>query len=175
MGMFDKNRKPQSNQSNGDDPFSRIGGSDVRKGGTYPVPGVYPILLVDVVKLITSRKGEDIFIAEFEILESNVDERPTGTRMSWAANLKHDPSPGNIKAFLAAAGDVDPEEVNSEAAQLACSEDNPLHGRLVRLEATITTTKSGNAFTLCDFRPLPEKVQAQADKLREKAGFVTPF
>jgi hypothetical protein len=153
-------------------PFDRVANSEGRFGGVYPLPGVYPALYVDVLKMIRSRKGEDVFIAEFDILDSEVPNRLKGTRMSWAVNFRHDASPGNVKAFLAAVMAVPQTEVDGKGAQYACSDKNPCHGRLVRLEAVQTKTKTGNDFTLTNWRPLPDEIQAQAAELRKQAGFV---
>ena len=182
MGLFDQYQgqqqaatvPPQARQASASDPFSRIGDSEGRQGGVYPMPGVYPLLYIDVLKMIRSRKNEDVFVAEFDILESEVGERPAGTRMSWPVNFRHDASPGNVKSFLAAVMNVPQEQVDGRGAQYACGDKNPCHGRLVRLEATMTTTKAGNPFTLCTWRGIPDDVQAKADELREHVGF-PPF
>lgn len=174
MGLFGgstESAAPKSQPKN--DPFSRIEDSEGRTGGIYPMPGIYQVLYVDVVKMIRSRKGEDVFIAEFDILQSDVPERKAGTRMSWAVNFRHDASPGNVKAFLAAVMNSEQSEVDGKSAQLACSDKNPCHGRLVRLEAVQTKTKAGNDFTLCNFRPIPDDMQAKAAELRAEAGFAS--
>lgn len=182
MGLFDSYQNQQNvGQSQpppprqaASDPFFRIEGSEGRQGGVYPLAGVYPMLYIDILKMIRSRKNEDVFVAEFDILQSDVGERPAGTRMSWPVNFRHDASPGNVKAFLAAVMNVPQEQVDGRGAQYACGEKNPCHGRLIRLEATMTTTKSGNPFTLCNWRAIPDDVQAMANELRQKAGFA-PF
>lgn len=181
MGMFDRNKSQGSVSYNeeaprrrGSSPFDQIGGSTPNEGGIYPIPGVYPILFCDVLKMTVSRKDEDLFIAEFDILESQVEERRAGTRMSWVVNFKHDAAPGNVKLFLAALLDTTPDEVDADGAKYACSPDNPCHGRLIRLEATNTITKAGNDFTLCKWRSLPKEVQDKGTDLRAQAGF-TPF
>ena len=141
--------------------FDRIGKAEVSRQGVYPLPGVYPVLYVDAVKLIKSRNGEDLFIAEFFILESSTPERPAGSRMTWMTNLRHDAAPGNARAFIAGAMGCAVEEVTSEAASLSCSATNPCHGRLVRLEASLNTK---GTFTLCNWISLPEENQAQAEE-----------
>ena len=174
MALFDRKPTAQPSRQQSVDPFNRIGDSEGRQGGVYPVAGVYPLLYVDVLKMIRSRKGDDVFVAEFDIVQSEVAGRCAGTRMSWAVNFRHDASPGNVKAFLAAVMDVLAEQVDSEGASCACGPDNPCHGRFVRLEATQTETKSGNPLTLCNWRPVADELQGQADELRQSAGF-TPF
>lgn len=184
MGIFDKSSTDQSStqqpaqppaqQRPSTDPFDRVGSSDPSLGGIYPVAGVYPFLYVDVLKMIKSRKGDDCFIAEFDILESNVEARPRGSRMSYAVNFRHDAAPGNVKAFIAAVMNANPDSVDAEASRYACSERNPCHGRLVRLEASDTTTRSGNPFTLCNWQPVPDELQERAEEGRREAGFA-PF
>jgi hypothetical protein len=171
--MFNRDQYDNSG-GGGSNPFARIAGAEASEGGVYPLPGAYPILYVDTLKMIRSRKGDDVFIAEFEIIQSDVEDRPVGTRMSWAVNFRHDASPGNVKAFLAAVMAVQATEVDGEGAQYACSDKNPCHGRLVRLSASQTKTRTGNDFTLCKWSPIPKAVQEKADELREAAGF-TPF
>jgi len=162
---------PQSQQD--EDFYSRIANAEDRdrRITRYPIPGAYPVLLVDFVKMIRTRKDEDFFVAEFEILQSKVAERPAGTRMSWMCNLKHDSSPRNIKEFICALMAVDKDAVTPEAVKYACGPDNPCHGRLVRLEASEITTKAGNPFTVCDWYTLGDEVQAKVVELRKAAGF----
>lgn len=170
--IFGGNSNQQSNSSG--DVFDSIEGAEARQSGVYPVAGVYPVLFVDALKMIKSRKGDTIFIAEFDVIKSEVESRPAGTRMSWAVNFRHDAAPGNVKAFLAALMNVEPEKIDKDGARMAVSEKNPCHGRLIRLEASMTKTKTGNDFTICDWRSIPEPIQEKATDLREKAGFA-PF
>jgi len=177
MAMFggesnSKGQEKSSSNRNTYDPFEDIGNSDGRTGGVYPLPGIYPILFVDVIKMIVSRKKDNVFIAEFDILQSDVPERPAGSRMAWAANFRHDATAGSVKAFLAAVMNCDQSEVDAEGSRLACSDKNPCHGRLIRLEATQTKTKSNNDFTLCAWRPIPDEIQKEAMERRKAAGFV---
>jgi len=160
--------KPQA----ANDPFGRIEQSDPSQGGIYPEAGLYPCLYVQALKMIRSRKGEDLFIAEFDIIESMVQLRPKGTKMSWAVNFRHDASPGNVKSFLAALMGVDPGAVDAEGSRHAVSENNPCRGRLIRLEAVQVKTKAGNDFTRCNWTALPDEIQQQAEQLRADAGFV---
>jgi len=161
----------QPSQGGGRDPFQRTAEADPNQRSVYPVPGVYPVLMVDSLKMIQSRKGEDLFVAELEILDSQVEERPAGTRMSWLVNFKHDSAPGNVKAFFCALMGAAESDVTADALRYSCGPQNPCRGRLVRLEASVTQTRAGNDFTLCNWQLLPEKVQAQAGELRKRAGF----
>jgi len=154
------------------DVHDRIGNAKTSESGVYPEPGVYPVLEIDSCRVIDSRKGDKLFCAEFNILESRVEERPAGSSMSWMANLtKHDAAPGNVRKFLAAAAGVTVENVDPEGSAAAVSSHNPLHGRLVRLEAMMTKTRAGGDFTLCKFTSLPDDVQALRDDYRRAASF----
>lgn len=170
MGLFG-NTTPAPQPSSAD-PFAKIEASDGKQGGVYPLAGVYPLLYVDALKMIRSRKGEDMFVCEVEILRSEVADRPFGTRMSWIGNFRHDATAGNVKTLIAAVMNCPQAEVDSAGAQYACSDKNPCHGRLVRLEAVGTKTKAGGDFTLCNWRALPDEIQAQAEALRKAAGFI---
>jgi hypothetical protein len=154
------------------DVHDMIGSARTTEGGVYPVAGVYPILYVNACKMVDSRKGDKLFCAELDIIESNVPDRPKGSRMSWMANLtKHDAAPGNARAFLAAAAGIEVENVDAEGSRAAVGMHNPLCGRLVRLDASDTKTRAGGHFTLCRFSTLPDALQAQADQLWARAGF----
>lgn len=172
--MFNENQEAESTVTDYNSPFDRVESAEGRGGGIYPVPGVYNCLFVDTIKMIRSRKGDDLFVAEFDIIESTVAERPRGSRMSWIANFRHDATPGNVKAFLAATMGIPQDKVDAAGCKFACSDKNPCRGRLVRLEASNTVTKSGNDFTLCQWRPIPKEIQEQNDQLRLEAGFA-PF
>lgn len=142
--------------------FDEIGSAKVNQGGVYFLPGIYRCEIVKVFTLKT-RKREDVFIVECEIKESNNEERKPGGRASWVVNLKHDAALGNIKGFVAAANGIDPtneaevnEEVTAEAVELVCSDDNPLEGVEVMLEATNIKTRDNRDFTLHQWTPVSE-------------------
>jgi hypothetical protein len=164
---------PKQASAGYDDVFDAIGGATPYESGVYVELGVYPLLYVDVIKMLRSRKGDDLFIAEFDILDSQVGTRPKGSRMSWICSFRHEASPGNIKKFLAAVMNTPIEEVDAQGAKYACSAENPCHGRLVRLAATETETRSGNPFTLCRYSPIGDVDQSRAEQLRGEAGFQT--
>lgn len=184
MGMFDNQSSDNTNNapqgggqeySQTNDPFSRVGSSDPNEQSVYPIPGVYPLLYLDTLKMIRSRKGDDVFVAEFDILESEVETRPRGTRMSWVVNFRHDAAPGNVKGFLASLMGISVGEVDADGARYACSPKNPCHGKLVRLEASEIITKgTKQPFTLCKWVTVDAEKQAQSKELREGAGF-PPF
>ncbi len=173
--MFgDKEQSNEYNSTPSDSVFDRVASAEGQEGSVFIVPGVYPVLGIDVLKMIRSRKGDDLFIAELEIIESDVPERPQGSRMAWMANFRHDPTPSAVKTFLARVMGVPPEEVDAAGSRLAVGEQQPCRGRLIRLEATQIETKSGNPFTKCTWRELPDNLQEQAKELRSNAGF-PPF
>jgi hypothetical protein len=177
--MFDEPKMPQQPTlpqppNSAYDPFSQIGQAEVSVQGVYAAPGVYPVLYLDNMKMIESRKHDILFVAEFDILKSEVPSRPAGSRISYIVNFRHDAGPGNVKEFIATLMDVSPQEVDENTARIACSEKNPCRGRLIRLEAILTTTRTGNDFTIHRWTVIQEEIQTQAEKLRESAGF-TPF
>ena len=71
--LFQNQQNPQAApppaQAPASDPFSRVGTAEVTQGGVYPVPGTYPVLYVDALKMIRTRKGEDMAIAEIDFAD----------------------------------------------------------------------------------------------------------
>jgi hypothetical protein len=157
------------------DPYDRIADAqpyDYEKI-PYIVPGVYPLLYVALIKAkFPTRKGDNVIIAEFDILDSKVDTRPPGTPASYIWNLRHDAAPREIKKFIAAVMNSPIEEVDSAGIKYACSAENPCRGRLVHLVATEKKSdKTKNLFTGCSFSPISDDVQSRAEQLRGEAGF----
>lgn len=154
--------------------FDGIEDAESTRRSNYVLPGTYPILFVQALKKIRSQQtGDKLFIAEFDIIESKVPERPPGMDMSSIFNItKHGKTAlGNIKGLIAACLDVPEEKVDSKTADLAVSSDNPFHGRLVRCEAVQVTTRAGQPFTKPNYYPLPEDLQKRALELHQRAGF----
>jgi len=142
--------------------FAGIESARVGGGGIYFLQGIYRVEIVKVFAM-KGRKGDDLFIVETKILESDNAERRVGGSCSWVVNLKHEPALGNIKGFIAAANGIDPtnkaevdSQVNEEAVEAACHADNPLEGIIIDLEATEIKTKAGGDFTLHKWSPVEQ-------------------
>lgn len=138
--------------------FSGIDGADPNNSGVYIIPGIFDVEILEL-KTINSRKGDALFIVETNILASSSEERPVGTKMSWVVNFRHDPALGNVKAFIAACGDCDFDDVDEEAAEMAVSTEQPFKGTVVKARATNTTTKAGNPFTVVDWKHEADTVE----------------
>lgn len=153
----------------------------------YFVPGVYPKLQLSRMFHNVSRAGDSAIIAEFQILESDVDERVPGTGMSQYFKLggkAADVSPANVKRlclallglhdFTLAEGDPNVEAFG-EALDACFSDDNPLEGCVCRAEAVLGKTKDGRDFTMVMFKPLPdEEVPPKALEILEQIAEVAP-
>src|SRR5437660_12484512 len=112
--------------------FSGIERAQISAGGIYFLAGTYRVRIREV-KSIKSRKNDDLFIVETDIVESNNPERKVGTSCSWVCNLKHDAALGNIKAFVVAAAQCPEEQVTEGEIELIVSNDNPLKDVELRL------------------------------------------
>ncbi len=158
--------------------FDEIGDAKSSGGGNYILEGMYPLVYINAVKTIKSQENNaDLFIAELDIIESKVEGRDSGGTMSWVVNFAHQPALGNIKAFIAAAMNRKEEEITAKIADAVVTSDNPLHGQLLRCEATeIMTKKNKQPFTKCMWAAVDGEKQAMAEELHKKAGFEdTPF
>lgn len=139
-------------------------------GGVYFLPGHY-VAEVDAIKVVDTRKGGALFVAECKILESDNEDRKAGRRCSWAMSMDKDAAAGNIKAFLGACIGRDPrDEASLEApdsdgkpvdwdsiAELAVADEQPMKGTKIEIEAVSRLKKGGDPtkptdyYTLCNF------------------------
>lgn len=173
MGFnFQKNAPPQQTGYNDVvapskyDPFDAIQNAEVSQKSAVISAGVYPLLYVDVLKIFRSKSADElIFVAEFDILDSTSTQNPAGSRASVIHKFIHKTTPGLIKAMLAAIGDVSVDGVTSEDARMACSDANPLHGRLVRLQSSPV---AGKVYLRNEWFSIPENVQERAEELRSR-------
>jgi len=148
------------------DPFEAIGNSEVSQKTAVISAGVYPLLYVDVLKIFRSKSADElIFVAEFDILDSQSTTNPPGTHACVIHKFIHKTTPGLIKAMLAAIGDVNVDGVTAEDAKMACSDANPLHGRLVRLQSSPV---AGKVYLRNEWFAIPENVQERAEELRAR-------
>jgi len=180
MGIFDNTaqqnqgqqtqQSPQTQQNTGQSVFDRVGTAPPRRGGTYISPGSYPILFINALKMIKNRSGVDLFIAELFVIASETDAVPMGAKVSWAPSFAHDPTPTDVRTFLAQVMGAPLDDVDSQACQYACSAENPCHGKLIKCVATNVVTKSGNDFTKCEWYTIGADLQSQSAELLAKAG-----
>lgn len=165
--------QPQFGQQNQQAPdlAAQIAAAEVSKRGVWFDDGYYPCLAVSQILSRFSRNNAPLFIAEFEIIASNVESRRVGSKVTWMANFNKDAAAGNVKDFLAKLFNVTPEEVTPEASNWAMSAANPCQGRLIAATAsTIVVKSTGNDFTVVDWAALPDEYQEQSEALRIQAG-----
>src|SRR5262245_55043623 len=108
-------------------------------------------------------KKDLAFIAEFEVLTSNMDEVQPGTTRTWYQGKLDDRTVretalGEVCGFVAAALNQDPK--NSDVRQqieasmpIVVGANNPLKDKTVIVETWSKKTKAGTDFTKHAFRP----------------------
>jgi len=144
--------------------FVRMGNAVPSIGrNPYTEPGVYPVLYIDLVKMVHAQTGMDHFTVEFYVLESRVTAHPPGMKVTWQEGFKYDSGPANARLFISLAMNAPIEEVTSNVCALACSDANPLHGRLISLAAH---RKEGKKYTYHNWTSIPEEYQARAEEFK---------
>jgi hypothetical protein len=128
--------------------FSKIKEASVNQGGVYVLPGKYRVR-VESCKIGETRKGEAFFVTDLKILESDNEERPVDSHMSYMVMSSWDSFESNVKAFIMGVMGCEEEEVDEDMAENAIGEEQPLAGEIVKIEATNVKTKSGGDFTKC--------------------------
>jgi|GEM_PF-931498 len=140
----------------------------------YFKEGNYVVQIQEVKFLETRTKG-DAVIVEMMPIESNNPEIKPGIVHAWYCGLSSELGPLNLKRFLAAAYGLDPfsdeanKQINSQVAEAACSDSQPLRNAWVGLECSMTETQAGNPFTVHTYRPLSDEEIAEVQE-RLQAG-----
>jgi hypothetical protein len=146
--------------------FSGIENAEIFERGNYIVPNYRGILEVkSVIKKKTRRSGE-AFIVEFEVITSNRDEHPVGSKVTWFQKLSDTmvafPS---IKALVAALcgfesfqkseieATVSPNLDNLLTEACKSPSKNDLVGQKVSVVTTQIKTQKGLDFTRHDWQP----------------------
>ena len=141
--------------------FAGIENAKTSSAGNYIRPGTH-VLQIHELKGTQSRKGETLFIIDdAEVLDSiagvdmqgePVAPHRVGENVSVVWNVtKHDAALGNIKQFMSAVANCDPDDVDQAGVLAAVSAQQPFRGTKVRCQATATTTKDGRPFTKLHF------------------------
>lgn len=154
--------------------MAKLEDAPMTAGGIYLLPGEYGLKIREVKNGEAASQGWSFFLAEVEVVESTVDERPPGTVCEWMVAFKNPQYEGtylgNVKNFLWAAFNgfdpsVTPEQINGKVWALAVSTQQPLRDKFVRANAFEKEKKNtpGENFTRITFQPWagPE-VQAAA-------------
>lgn len=126
--------------------FTGIKDAKYSEGGIYFLPGNY-LVRVDKAKVGKTRKDVPFFVTETTILESDNPERKRGSSCSWMCMGDKDAFLGNVKNFCAIATEIDDADVDEAGVELIVSEDNPLGGTILRVQATNIKTREGKDFT----------------------------
>lgn len=143
--------------------FSGVENAQIFERGNFLPPGGKYRLRVMRTIVKKTRKSGDAFIAEFEVIESDLDEVKVGSRYSWFQKLVDtDVAFPAIKEFIATllGFDVRDKEgmkefngkvksVLQEASEeYSKEEDHPLHGLEILCETYQKETKQGKDFTV---------------------------
>lgn len=148
---------------------SKVAGAEATERAGYFGSGIYTVQ-VDQLKAIKTRKGEDALVIECDVLEASGSTIPVGSRRSQIIMLSWESGPASIKKAIAAISGCRVDEVDEEGIDLAISDEQPLHGRLARLECNEVETRKGGTFTQHLWMAIPESAQAKSADLRAKAG-----
>ena len=139
--------------------------------------GVYLLWLDSMKPKISDKTKDRLIIPEFHVLESTSVDLAPGATVSEVFNLDGKAKqvhPGKVRQLIAAAcGSDDYEKVGPDDVKKAISEDQRLHGRLIRAEATESDKKDdeGNPYIRVRYTPATKEQQEQAREFHIKAGF----
>ncbi len=160
--------------------FSKIKDARGSRGGLYIKPGNY-VVKVMRCRMVDSFKGHTNFIAELQVVESDVEDLDVGSEPSFVINMEgeyKDLALGNVADFMRAGlgsladrhgesrpADLDEVDVDEEVADTVTGEDNLLAGVFLTAKAWNHETRKGKDFTRIKWGVpdnLKELVQAAA-------------
>lgn len=127
--------------------FGAVAGARATEGGRYFEPDGEYVVQIQACKHGKTRKGVDFFVVECRVVESNISKLPPKAECSWMVTMDKDAAPGNINAFICAATDCAPDDVDEAGVLAIVGKDQPLAGDLIRTSTFNKPTKAGNPFT----------------------------
>ena len=145
---------------------SDINGQDASNKLPYFPAGFIGTVKISACKGITKRDSSRAFVAELEVVTSNIPETVrVGGKYSWFQSMKESGTayPACISFLYAALGlDSVRDKATIEAKvkprqdfhlNNAVSDTNPLAGATLHLQTALKKTKAGKDFTLHNFAP----------------------
>ena len=133
--------------------------------GRYMQEGNYKVEIA-AVKVGQTRKGDDNFIVEFVILETDNEQISVGGKYSWYLSSTWDSSPDEAAKFLAFANNIDPTDADVVAAEMTPEfyefvvdeKANPLAGTVMPLKCWMNDK---GTFTVHEWSPaIPQADEA---------------
>jgi hypothetical protein len=126
-----------------------LAGAEVYERGKFlEADKAYKLKIVKTI-FKTTRKKDKAFIAEFEVLESNSEKFPKGSKGTWYQSTKEENlAMSEIRKFFnAVAGEAVPDEEIEELVDDAI-DNNALKGEIVMCQTEMIKTKEGDDFTV---------------------------
>lgn len=136
----------------------------------YIRPGKYDLRVL-VIKVFNSRSKGPMFVAEYEVLDSEgVGANEKGSRISHLIKLRgNDSALGNIKGLVAALTGEALAKVNQRMCDAIVGADNPASGTQVKAFAHEITTKANEPFTLVQYAPSEATMQTLSKAAKKVA------
>jgi hypothetical protein len=139
-----------------------VASATVQETTPYWLPNGQYLVRINEVKVINNKNNVDCFIVTGENLESSHPDTPVGQECSWIVSMSHMPAASNIKQFVSAILDEDPDEIDPAAIEAIISSENPLNGQLVQLETFNKITKEKKQdFTVHKWKPATKNQKAE--------------
>lgn len=165
MGMYGE----QFDNSGADDPFEGIEDIKIYTRGVYLLDlenvGNYLVRLGEVKKF-QDRKHIWCFAVDCTAVWSSNPKIVAGTALSYFLKDKNDAFLYNVKRFVAAACDVEPDDVDRAGVNRICSAEQPLKDQLmaVRIEKGTSRGKDPHDYPKAMWRSPTEKELAEFGK-----------
>lgn len=129
--------------------FEGISKVESTQGGRKMVAGNYTLEITQITYKLSNKDQAPLFIVDFSVVSSSQEDFHPGDHVSWVTKRSKfaDFFLRNVKAFIAAAADCDESDIDEEASEAACADDQPYTGTHVRCAVTPQVPKEGKETT----------------------------
>lgn len=151
-----------------------IAAAPMQTSSRYFEAGIY-LVEIDNCKIFSNRQRRPRAAVECTVIESNNDDFPQTTQVSWIVSLDSDSGPSELKSFIASVTGCRPSEVTNDVfLNFFINADDPNSANnqsiAIGLQAIVNAyekqTKSGGVFTKVSWK----KFNAEKDSRPNFAG-----
>ena len=148
-----------------------IAAAPMQTSSRYFEAGIY-LVEVDNCKIFSNRQRRPRAAVECTVIESNNDDFPQTTQVSWIVSLDSDSGPSELKSFIASVTGCQPSEVTNEVfLNFFINADDPNSANnqsiAIGLQAIVNAyekqTKSGGVFTKVSWKKFDAKKGTRPD------------
>jgi len=146
----------------------RVAKAHASVSAKYFKPGQY-LVWVERCKEVVNGSGDDVFVAECHVLETDSEQRKAGDSCDWVQNFRFKSAPGNVKALMLALGLDEDGAEDPDTLEEILGEANAAHGIVLEADcSSIVTKENKKDIDIVFFSAVSEEDQKRGVALHEE-------